>query len=33
MSTLTEVEEAARALPPEQKAQLFRFLAAQFAFP
>ena len=29
MSTLLEIEDAARALPLEQKEQLFRFLAAQ----
>ncbi len=28
MSTLLEIEAAAEALPPEQKAELFRFLAA-----
>lgn len=27
MSTLTEIEVAAEALPPEQKEELFRFLA------
>ena len=29
MSTLLEIEAAAEALPPEQKAELFRFLADQ----
>ena len=29
MSTLTEIEAAAAALPPEQKAELIRFLAAE----
>ena len=29
MSTLIEIEAAAEALPPEQKVELFRFLAAQ----
>lgn len=35
MSRLIEIEAAAEALPPEQKAELFRFLAAQLrsAFP
>ena len=28
MSTLLEIEAAAEALPPEQKAELLRFLAA-----
>ena len=29
MSTLLEIESAADALPPEQKEELFRFLAAR----
>jgi uncharacterized membrane protein len=29
MSTLIEIEAAAEALPPEQKEELFRFLAAR----
>ena len=29
MSTLLEIEAATEALPPEQKAELFRFLAAR----
>ena len=29
MSTLVEIETAAEALPPEQKEELVRFLAAQ----
>jgi hypothetical protein len=29
MSTLLEIEAASEALPPEQKAQLVRFLAAR----
>ena len=29
MSTLLEIEAAAEALPPEQKEELFRFLAAR----
>jgi len=29
MSTLLEIEAAAEALPPEQKAELLRFLAAR----
>lgn len=35
MSKLLEIEAAAGALPPEQKAELFRFLAAHLrsAFP
>lgn len=29
MSTLAEIQAAAEALPPKQKEELFRFLAAQ----
>jgi len=29
MTTLAEIEAAAEALPPEQKEELFRFLAAR----
>jgi hypothetical protein len=29
MSTLTEIETAAEALPPEQKEELFHFLSAR----
>ena len=29
MNTLAEIETAAEALPPEQKEELFRFLAAR----
>jgi uncharacterized membrane protein len=29
MSTLTEIEAAAEALPPQQKEELFQFLAAR----
>ena len=33
MSTLLEIEAAAEALPPEQKAELLRFLAAHLRAP
>ncbi len=33
MSTLLEIESAADALPPEQKEELFRFLAARLRPP
>ena len=33
MSTLLEIEAAAEALPPDQKAELLRFLAANLRSP